>query len=135
MKKNSVKSIADIVMYFLLCFLAGTGLLVHYKLVPGFEGGHGLTLFGLDRHEWGEFHLYAAYGMIALAALHLFLNYAFIKNIIANKKTWLVTALGIPGLLIILFFLFAPIERSEDEGRGRGRGHIEETRQGSAPEH
>lgn len=132
MKKNTVKSIADILMYFLICFLAGTGLLIHFKLVPGFQGGHGLTLFGLDRHEWGDYHTYAAYGIIVLTALHLFLNYAFIKNIIANKKKWLVAVLGIPGLLIILFFLFAPIERSEDtergRGEGRGRGHAEDVR-------
>jgi len=132
MKKNTVKSIADILMYFLICFLAGTGLLIHFKLVPGFQGGHGLTLLGLSRHEWGDYHTYAAYGIIALTSVHLFLNYAFIKNIIASKKKWLVAVLGIPGLAIILFFLFAPIERSEDDGRGhgegKGRGRVEEPR-------
>lgn len=123
MKHNTARTITDILMFFLICFLVSTGLLIHYRLLPGYRGGHGLSLLGLTRHEWGAYHLWAAYAFVPLLILHCVLNFAFIKNIIAAKKTWILLAFGASGLAIILFFLLMPIQRnSSDEGHhGKGR--------------
>lgn len=125
--KKTIRVLTDILMFLSMCFLAGTGLLIHYRLVPGFRGGHGLALLGLTRHEWGTYHLWAAYLLLFLVIVHLALNFAFIKNVIARRKPWLIILLGLSGLVITLFFLFMPIEKKDDgggrhEGRGRGRG-------------
>ena len=120
MKNTTIRTVADIAMYLAMSFLTGTGLLIHYRLVPGFQGGHGLTFLGLSRHEWGVYHLWAAYLLLLLILVHLILNYAFIRNVIAAKKSWLVCVLGLLGLLLTAFFLLLPVERSETNTQGQG---------------
>jgi hypothetical protein len=121
MKNTTIRTVTDIAMYLAMSFLTGTGLLIHYRLVPGFQGGHGLTFLGLSRHEWGVYHLWVAYLLLALIVVHLILNYAFIKNVIAAKKSWLVYVLGLLGLLLTALFLLLPIERSEANAQGQGQ--------------
>jgi len=120
MKKTTLRVIVDLIMFASMCFLAGTGLLIHYRLVPGYRGGHGLSLFGLTRHEWGTYHLWVAYLLLFLALVHLVLNFAFIKNVIAAGKPWIIVVLGLMGLFITLFFLLVPIERTGDSEKGFG---------------
>jgi len=120
MNNKTMRTITDIALYVAMIFLTGTGLLIHYRLVPGFQGGHGLTCLGLSRHDWGAYHLWAAYLLLVLILVHLILNYAFIKNVIAAKKSWLVCVLGLLGLLITALFLLLPVERSETTTQGHG---------------
>lgn len=120
MKAMGFRTLTDILMYGTMCFLAGTGLLLHFRLVPGFMGGQGLTMLGLSRHEWGTCHFWAACFLLALVLVHMAFNFAFIKNRIAARRTWLVIVLGLAGLLITFFFLFFPVVRSGEEGHGRG---------------
>ena len=119
MKNKTMRTITDIALYVAMSFLAGTGLLIHYRLVPGFRGGHGLTCLGLSRHDWGTYHLWAAYLLLALILVHLILNYAFIRNVVAAKKSWLVCVLGLLGLLLTALFLLLPVERSETNTQGQ----------------
>ena len=126
MKKKPIRVVVDILMFVAMCFLSGTGLLIHYRLVPGKRGGHGLTLLGLSRHEWGAYHLWAAYLLLFVVIVHLVLNFAFIKNVIVARKPWIMFLLGLIGLFITLFFLIMPIERNGDDatvlgGRHQGR--------------
>ena len=83
MSKKTIRIWTDLLMFFTMCFLIGTGLLIHYRLLPGSRGGHGLNMFGLTRHEWGSWHLYASFLLILLTLVNLILNYTFIKNAIA----------------------------------------------------
>ncbi len=109
-------------MFGTMCFLAGTGLLFQYRLVPGFMGGRGLTVLGLSRHEWGTYHLWAAYLLLGLVLVHMALNYAFIKNCIAAKRTWIVIGLGLIGAAIISVFLLLPVKRGAGDGQEQGHG-------------
>ena len=120
MKTATIRTLTDILMFVTMCFLTGTGLLLHFRLIPGFMGGHGLTLLGLSRHGWGTYHLWAAYGLLFLVITHLILNFAFIKNCIAARRTWLVIVLGLAGLLIISVFLLLPIQRRNNGGSEQG---------------
>lgn len=120
MKNTTMRTITDLALYVAMSFLTGTGLLIHYRLVPGFRGGHGLTFLGLSRHDWGAYHLWAAYLLLAFILVHLILNYVFIKNVIAAKKSWLVIVLGLLGLLITAVFLLLPVKRTEAKTQGHG---------------
>jgi len=121
MRNTTIRTVTDLLMYVAMSFLAGTGLLIHYRLVPGFQGGHGLTFLGLSRHEWGVYHLWAACLLLALILAHLILNFAFIRNIIVAKKIWLVFVLGLLGLMITAVFLLVPINRTEGNPQGQGQ--------------
>ena len=120
MNTKTARTVTDIAMFVAMCFITGTGLLIHYRLVPGSRGGHGLSLLGLSRHEWGTYHLWAAYLVLGLVLIHMALNYAFIKNCIAAKRTWVVAVLGLIGAAIISAFLLIPIERTGDDTQGHG---------------
>ena len=112
MNTKIARTVTDIAMFAAMCFITGTGLLIHYRLVPGSRGGHGLSLLGLSRHEWGTYHLWAAYLLLFLVLVHMALNFAFIKNVIAAKKMWVMTGLGLAGLALIFGFLFLPVNGS-----------------------
>lgn len=68
----------------LLAALASTGMLMGYALPPGSRGA---TLLGLDRHDWGEVHLWIAWGFLAVVVLHLILHAAWIKALTLGKST------------------------------------------------
>lgn len=118
--KVTLRTVSDTALWFLFCFMLGTGLLIYYRLVPGFQGGHGLSLFGLDRHAWGSLHLLAGYLFLACLCLHLFLNYAFIKKVVAKGMTFRVLLLLGAGLAVIGVLMFAPTSFDASE-RGHGR--------------
>ena len=121
MNTKKVRIVTDIAMFAAMCFITGSGLLIHYRLVPGSRGGHGLSLLGLSRHEWGTYHLWGAYLLLFLVLVHMVLNFTFIKNVIAAKRTWVVISLGLIGAAIILAFLLLPIERTGgDDSQGHG---------------
>lgn len=124
MNKKRLRIVNDVAMWFLFCFMFGTGVLMHYRLTPGFKGGHGLSLLGMFRHDWGEYHLGAAYVFLALLCAHLVLNFSFIKNAIAKKTNWRVLLILSGGLIVVAFFLFAPISKEEGDRR-RGRKNCE----------
>lgn len=77
-------------------------------------------MLGLSRHEWGAYHLWAAYLLLALVFVHLALNFAFIKNVIAAKRMWIVALFGLLGTAIFSVFLLWPIGQSGEDSPGQG---------------
>lgn len=109
MKKTERKRVVDLALWFLFCFLLGTGLMIHYRLVPGFQGGLGASFLGVSRHGWGNLHFWASCFFTAGVGYHLYLNFNAIKMIVAGKSGLKAAVfLGI-GILIILFFLLFPV--------------------------
>lgn len=53
-----------------------TGLLMYFVLPPG--RGKRITLLELDRHDWGEVHLWIAFGVMGLALLHIALHWQWV---------------------------------------------------------
>ncbi len=113
--------LTDILMFITMCFLTGTGLLIHYRLIPGHQGGHGLTFLNLSRHDWGDYHLWAAYLLLVLVLVHLVVNFTFIWNIVVCRKPWRMIVLALSGLFIVIFFLIMPIKQKEGGSKGHGR--------------
>jgi hypothetical protein len=118
MRDTTLRRSVDIAMYLLLCFIVGTGFLIGYRLPPCSSGGdHGITLWSLGRHDWGSLHLWAAYAFLGLCLVHLVLNYAFIRNFVASKSRSLLAVIALPGAVVILWFLFAPVEHQPGRGK------------------
>ena len=122
MKKAQVRKLVDLGMWFLFCFLLGTGLLIHYRLVPGSEGGRGLAFLTQTRHEWGELHFWASCLFLAALAIHLFLNFSFIRSAICKRASWRVVALSVAGAGIVAFFLLTPLSHEDVNGKHEHRG-------------
>ncbi len=131
MKKTDIKKTTDLVLWFLFCFILGTGLMIHYRLVPGVQGGSGLTLLGMGRHGWGTLHFWTSCLFIVVLSGHLYLNMNVVKALIAdgsNRKTAVLFSIGI---LIVIFFLVFPVFQGQGGygkngiyHRGQQSGHL-----------
>ena len=101
-------------LWLALCAMSGTGLLLAFRLPPGSQGGHGLSALGLDRHEWGEVHLWFGYFFIIATLTHLALNWRWLWQVAARRRAcpiWL--GIG-SGLMVALLLIFQPVQRESD---------------------
>ena len=110
--KNAVARVLNGLMFLGGCFLAGTGWLLDERLPRGRgEGGGRVTLLGMNRHDWGEWHAWVGYAMAALVVVHLALHWRWLVKIAAAQKPWRLAAGVAAGLAVAGFFLFAPVSR------------------------
>lgn len=110
MKRASLISLIDIIGFIAFVFLTSSGILLYYLLPPG--SGRWAQLWEMNRHQWGEIHLWLALLFFALMALHLFTHWHFILALFkgrAREGVRLHTALGLLGLLAVLLLAAAPL--------------------------
>jgi len=111
--KNTWKRVLDLALYMVACVTAGTGLLLAHRLPHGAGNASRVVFFGYGRHEWGDIHTWLAYLGIFLVVVHLALNWQWLVKVAASKHNWRLAAGILSGLLIIIAFLFLPVERAE----------------------
>lgn len=73
MKRAILNLLVDALALLAAGAVVGTGLIMAYRLPPG-RAGHGLSMLGWSRHEWGDVHLILAWVVIGLVVLHLLLH-------------------------------------------------------------
>lgn len=132
MSKSKLNIIIDAVLFICLMAIAGIGFLMKFVLIPGQErwvkygGNVELSLFGLDRHEWGTIHLILSFVLLALLMLHIVFHWNIIlctyKKIISNAKMriFVVSSFIILCFLLIISPFFVRPVMSEIN---RGNGH------------
>ncbi len=117
MKRTAVNLIVDIVAFIGFVVLTTTGILMRYILPPG-SGGY-LTLWGFDRHEWGDIHFWVSIVFFSILAFHLFLHWRWVLNVVAGRPhqySGIRLGLGVVGFLAVIALaispLLAPVERN-----------------------
>jgi hypothetical protein len=132
MRKPSLKFLIDGIAFAAFVLLTGTGVLMRYVLPPG--TGHFLTLWGLDRHEWGVIHFWIAVAMMAALALHLLLHWRWIVSMIRGRPREgsgvrvalaFVGILGLIGLALSPFF--GPVEHDGEPPHKMRSGELPES--------
>ena len=126
--KNLIHRVLNLLLYIAFCAMVGTGLLMAYHLPPGSRGGSGLTVLGMDRHEWGDVHLWISYTVIAAVIVHLGMNWTWLKKIAASMKPmrlWGGLLVGI-AIIVVLIVLQCNNRRLP---RNQGNGRIHETQE------
>jgi hypothetical protein len=124
MKRTHVNFLVDALAFAALLVLISTGIVLEYQLPPGSGGreasglGHGAAqrsvelLWGWSRHEWGDFHFWAAGTMLALMAVHLFLHAKWIVCVVRGKPSQASgarLALGAIGLASVVLLSALPL--------------------------
>jgi len=120
----------SLVIYLLLASMVSTGLLMRYPLPPG-SGREGYQFLGLGRHDWGAVHFWIALALLAGIALHLYLQWTWIR--VTSPQFWRGAWRLILALLLILaiaamlvpFFVRPTV--SPAEGRGGRMGDVVST--------
>jgi len=110
-------------LWLVFCSMAGTGLLLAFRLPPGSQGGRGLSAWGLSRHEWGDLHTWLSYGFLALILTHLALHWRWFWQVAARKKRWpLLLGFG-AGLALLLALTLQPVkEGGKHQGQEAPQG-------------
>jgi hypothetical protein len=114
--RDKINLLIDLLLFVALVGISGIGFLIKYTLPPGREKilkyGDNREFFflGWDRHQWGSFHLFVAFIMLGLLALHILLHWKMILCLLrkAVPPVWLRRSLwGMLGVLCFFLFLFA----------------------------
>lgn len=127
-KKLSIRTlvprICNAMLWLVFCAMAGTGLLLAYRLPPGSRGGRGLSALGWGRHDWGDLHTWISYAFLALILVHMALHWRWFWQIAAKRRSWpLLAGLGAGILLMLAIFLLPVTNDRADEGPGRPGNH------------
>ena len=131
-----VNIIIDILMFVVMIALAVIGFFIRYVLLSGeerwerFGENLDMTLFGLDRHEWGFIHLILGISLSVLLVLHIVFHWKQIVCMIQRLfpkiriRVAFVSFLVLLSILLLssLFFLQPELgEPIRRQGRGAGR--------------
>jgi hypothetical protein len=102
------KNIAlDALAYFCFCAMAGTGLLLEFRLCEDASA----TILGIAAEDWRDIHEWVAYLFIAVVVLHLALHWTWIRKL-AARHLWS-TIVGLAaGACVIGALLLAPVRHS-----------------------
>ncbi|HUT34301.1 MAG TPA: DUF4405 domain-containing protein [Planctomycetota bacterium] len=132
MPRNKLHLVVDVLAYLAMTCLAGTGLLMLYRLPPG-SGSRGIL--GYSRHQWGTIHFYIALSLIGLVALHVILHWKWVTNSLGAlvRRTrragagaggaLLLIVLGLAGAGVMAAPWLLPVGAGspcDDEGQGGG---------------
>ncbi len=120
--RSSVARVLNMLLWLVFCGMAGTGLLIAFRLPPGSRGGAGLATLGWTRHQWGDLHTWLSYAFLALIGIHLALHWRWLWQVAGKRRPWpLLAGIGM-GLVLIVGLLFLPVEKRGGQGRGPDGG-------------
>ncbi len=109
MSKPTIHAVVDAAAFVAFVFLAATGSLIKFVLPPG--SGHFSTMWGMDRHEWGDVHYVFALAFLTVVACHLVLHWHWIAFTVqgrSGKRVNLRIAIAVLGLLVLLGLAASP---------------------------
>ncbi len=127
MKRTNLNFSIDVSAFVGFILLTTTGVLMRYILPPG-SGSHS-TIWGLDRHHWGDIHFWISVIFFSILAFHLILHWRWIASVVTgqhNESSGLRAGLGIVGLITVITLSVSPLlspteNRSNQEGSSFSR--------------
>jgi hypothetical protein len=108
-KRTVIPRILNLVLWLSFCAMAGTGLLLAFRLTPCPRGGRGLEALGFVRHQWGDFHTWISYVFIALILIHLAMHWRWLWQVASGKRRSPLLIGLTTGLLLFLLIVFVPV--------------------------
>jgi hypothetical protein len=130
-KRSTLILFVDAIAFFGFLFLTSSGVLLHFLLPPG-SGGWS-SIWGLNRHDWGDIHFYVAMIFFGVLTLHLIIHWRVLLNMLKGRHhegSTIRLALGLVGLITLLLVALAPLLATthidEDKARqGRGQYRLD----------
>lgn len=110
MKRSKLHFTVDAVAFAMFVFMVVTGVMMKYLLPAG--SGSSTTIWGLDRHGWGDVHFWLSVVFLAALAVHVYLHWKWIVAVVRGRSgegSGLRLGLGLLGLTALLAVAFAPL--------------------------
>ena len=122
MNRTTLNFVVDTAAFVGFVLLTTTGVLMHYLLPPG--SGHHTTIWGLDRHDWGQVHFWISAAFLGTLALHLCLHWRWVTALVRGRPHQGGTQTGV-RVALALAPLFSSVETSPHRaGRGAEGRHF-----------
>lgn len=118
--KTALARTINLLLWLIFCALAGTGLLLVFRLPPGSRGGAGLAALGMTRHQWGDWHAWIAAAFLVLIAIHLALHWRWLWRVAAKARSWPLLAGLCGGVALFAWLALQPVSRRDSEHPVRG---------------
>ena len=83
---------SNAVLYLVFCVMAGTGLALGFRLDDG-----GAMLLGVARRDWVRVHAVTALSVLSLVALHLWVNWPWLRSVLARLRWATVVVVAVGG--------------------------------------
>lgn len=83
MGRSSLNLLVDIATFLLALAMTITGLTIRW-LLPRHTGGR-LTIWGGDRHAWGDVHYYLAWILAGLVVVHVAMHWKWVCSIVRDR--------------------------------------------------
>jgi len=101
--RKDLAVISNAVLYLAFCVLAATGQAMTFRL-----DHYGATLLGVARRDWASVHAIAALSVLSLVVLHLWVNWPWIRAILARQR-WAFAVVVLVGLVVLALALLGPV--------------------------
>lgn len=122
-RRSHVPRVLNLFLWLGFCAMAGTGLLLAFRLPSGSRGGRGLEALGLGRHEWADVHTWISYFFIICIVVHIALHWRWLWQVAARKRAWpMLAGIGL-GLALMLLLVFQPVDRRSERRNGPDERH------------
>ena len=135
MKRAKQNFLVDTLAFVAFVLLTATGVLVRWVLPPG--SGRWTTLWGMDRHEWGDVHFWVAVALLGVCALHLLLHWRWIVSVVRGRPhegSGMRVAIAVVAVLALLGLALAPFFTPVRTTGNGGGEHDERGVEGDAGE-
>lgn len=130
MKRKNIHFIVDVLAFIAFTLMTSSGVLLRYMLPPG--SGRFSSLWGMNRHDWGDVHYWISIALFVLLTIHLLLNWQWIVAVIRGQNrqgSGYRAALGVVGFIALLLLalapFFSPIETTDRPRGGHGGGYMQ----------
>ena len=110
MRKSDLNFVVDAIAFACFVFMVATGVIMEYLLPPG--SGQHVSIWGLDRHDWGGIHFWLAVVFLAALAVHVYLHWRWIVAVLRRRPSegsGMRVGLGITALIALLAIALAPL--------------------------
>jgi hypothetical protein len=108
-RSKPVSRLLNLALYLGFCLLAGTGLLLAFRLPHGPSTSQRTIFLGYPLHIWAKVHLWTSYAIVLLLLAHLAIHWRWLTTVAASGKSWRLIAGLLLGVAIVAFFLLYPV--------------------------
>lgn len=124
MRRTTLNAVVDGLAFAGFVLLVATGVLMRWTLPPG--SGRHVTVWGLDRHDWGALHFWVSVALLVALAVHLVLHWRWIATVASRgdgrERSRLRVGLGLVALAALLALAVAPFLSPVEQAPRHDRG-------------
>jgi len=141
--KSNINFLIDAFLLVIFSAMIGIGFMIKYVLLTGeqktekFGANFEQTILGLDRHGWGDIHLYLGFVILGLLVLHIIFHWKMIIAMFGKffEKIHLQRTTAVIFLSLCFLFIISPFFIKPQNGAIQNKHFIKRLKESQAQNH